>query len=447
MQKIYNYNNEVVNNLFRKNIKKEIDATFTLESILNTVTNSLCIFNSNKFLVESINQKLIDALQGEKYLFAVTGLDKVKVPSNSNMAIRHANIKNEIGFVLVDKTDLYMILSNNKLVKTIANTSLVKEMLEYFNYYFWGEAELENFSGKESAYKNTIAVALPSLSSLSSEKELGKLTVSSVGMNLGTMYSILNDTNTYQKNTIVINDFNNKIASNDSNAFVKFNDKYIKLECKAIEFADYISVDQVKFSDIVKEEGIVVSGSKFYVDEKYVINEVKQVTLDVLDTYNPDFDTYLKSVKGNQCIIEINVDVKPFILDETYNKHDNYSYIDYINNQIKERFETMINLDLKVKKQYEKIIKLSDLKEKVEKTNQVITEEILGVEVMKNKNTKIKTIDFDLSRTIVPHELLGTMVTKNKKNYIATSTKKLTEVLDFINLNKLAVEVILDESR
>lgn len=436
--KKYNYSNQILDYGFEELEVKQ--SNLALAYVVSTVKENIIIVDTvDSFFTEALTDFEHLLNQSAKLVIGLVSeptLKSLKDKGVKSGFIRSAKSDFKVGLIIVDKSMVYAVLDKNHVYQIISPDA-VKEIFDYVNHVIWSKSSFELFQGELKTVKETRqSVVVPAFDN--SSKRLEGAFFATKGADVNCKLPWLKKEEISQPGASVI--------AFNVEAFVKtYPSVYINI------FGDQYYGFAVSKESFVKAEAFAnkplgdYEGKKIWLNGEIqtVLGEDKlrigaSVPLNVVNTFEPNYDELVGRYKGLATNLIVEVDVKPKKLDDSYSLSSRYSVIAKASKDIEEGLKKVENLDPEksILKKIASIREERNIIEKIKMFNVLAKEKSFGDDVLKNKKSPISIINVNEEDLVVPNELIGKLYTKEKKMYLATSEKYLKEAIAWLKENK-----------
>ena len=384
--------------------------------------------------------------QNEKVFVGLTNdqtIYELKKNGVQNGFFRSTSEQFNIGIIVVDKQTVFLVLNTNHIYNIPQKYS--PEIFNYINHIIWAKANYEQCQGSLKKVDNArLSVVIPKFINDFS-LETNKVKIATESSNKDAECIILSQEKEVQRKSKVSPFEIEGIGFTENVLYVNtFLDNYYPIN---IEDDSIYSAESFENKTVISLLGqkIWYKGNTYIVEEKEEISFTKNVPLDEINNFEPNFDDYEQSFNGIVNSLTVFITVEPIKLDSSYTLSSRYSEIQKVENVLKESISKLesMHLEEKMQKQLENIKFEKQIPEKIKMFNNFISNKDFGLDVLNNKKT-ISPIIVNEDNLKVPNELIGKLYTKQNTYYLATSNDHLADAKHWLKDN--GVEAILIEN-
>jgi len=441
-EKQFNYSNEIVHFGFLYNNKKS--SKVTLKSIVDSVEQSIVVYDYNNILLSSIASEANVLLNDKNKLFiALTNDNELRKLMDSGVKtgfIRSTNKATNGAIIIVDKTKLYYATSNDIIFESYKK--YIPEVFNYINYLIWNTASYEILQGQMNDVKGIRhSIVKPVFETLITREEVAKKDIIGATEDIvqGSGFNYIHKEE-HVVNSVVIDSSVTSIAKVSQFAYIKvFEDAYLQVKYdNCIELAE--SFDNLTYEELVGKPAWI-DGRKIIIEKNFEINKTLELPLDSYKDFEPDFKKYINNNQiGKYTTINVIVDIVPMKIDSSYKVSNRYKEREEIGNMIDANVDKLIKLFEDDEKALNHIKSESRLVEKAKKYNAFIDNNEAGLKVLKTKRNKnsFKKVIVKENDISVPNGIIGVLYDKNNDLYLALEDEKqIKKAKEFLKENNL----------
>ena len=445
----FDLSNNKLENGFIKLPKNNSIVTF--ESIIANYKTSIIIVDTNGSFIKDAIIKLLESEKdnSKKLIIGLVNnetLLKIKSDGVKTGFYRSTKEKINIGLIILNKEEVYAVFDINHIYE-IENRQANKEIFNMINHIIWSKTDNEYFELLREVKEIRLSVIAPELKNAVRFEPNIEYDYSSNSLSSNSKVKIYNSL--FQNNdritaSIILNNTANMFGSINKMNIEVFPSYYYSFKVDESVF-DYKSFSETKLNDLVNKE-IYYKGSLVKVGEQTIVEAQKSVYLDEYNDYKPNYESIISSKEYLTRKIAFEVTVSTIKLDNSYTLHKNYSNIETVLKDIKERLNQISNLDID-KHQLKKIESISqerNIIRKVEMFNEYVNSLDVGVAALNNNQFLIKPINKNQSDLLVPSEIIGKLFSKDNKTYLATTMDRLSDAKRWLKDNNIEAKLIED---
>ena len=427
-EKQFDYSNDIVQFGFLYNNKK--NSKVTLKSIIDSVEQSIVVYDYNNILLSSIASEANVLLNDNNKLFiALTSDSELRKLMDSGVKtgfIRSTSKTATGAIIIVDKTKMYYATSKNVIFESYKSS--IPEVFNYINYLIWNTASYEIIQGQMNDVKGIRhSIVKPIFEKLITKEEVAKKNIigatEDIQQGLGLKYIHKEE---HVINSIVIDPSVTSIARTSRFAYIKvFEEVYLQVKYdNCIEQAE--SFDNLTYHDLVGKSAWI-DGKKTVIEENLKINKTLELPLDLYKDFEPEFEKYINNNQlGKYMTIDVVLDIQPMKIDSSYKISNRYKKREELIDTIDTNVGKLIKLFEDDEKVLNQIKSESRIVEKAKKYNAFIDNNEAGLKVLKTKKNKnpFKKVIVNENDIAVPNEIIGMLYEKNKDLYFALEDEK-----------------------
>jgi len=427
-EKQFDYSNDIVQFGFLYNNKK--NSKVTLKSIIDSVEQSIVVYDYNNILLSSIASEANVLLNDNNKLFIALTSDielRKLMDSGVKTGFIRSTSKTATGaIIIVDKTKMYYATSKNVIFESYKSS--IPEVFNYINYLIWNTASYEIIQGQMNDVKGIRhSIVKPIFEKLITKEEVAKKNIigatEDIQQRLELKYIHKEE---HVINSIVIDPSATSIARTSRFAYIKvFEEVYLQVKYdNCIEQAE--SFDNLTYHDLVGKSAWI-DGKKTVIEENLKINKTLELPLDLYKDFEPEFEKYINNNQlGKYMTIDVVLDIQPMKIDSSYKISNRYKKREELIDTIDTNVGKLIKLFEDDEKVLNQIKSESRIVEKAKKYNAFIDNNEAGLKVLKTKKNKnpFKKAIVNENNIAVPNEIIGMLYEKNKDLYFALEDEK-----------------------
>lgn len=424
----------------------------TIEDVLSEVSKSILVYDTKGSAFYEFASKASKLMNNPNIVFA--GLINHKMLQElKNKGIvsgfyRSTSKDIDVAIVIVDKTKAYLIVDSKHIIR-LSDQNVSSELFQFMNHVLWSRADFEvlNNNAPKKINEIRLSVVIPTFNALIKKSRINEelLLFGTEDFNTPQM-SMLSQPKDLEKDAYIINQNISSLCGFKNEFYMKlFDDVYAPIGN---------DVKHLVIGRSFKEEKIksLIDRDLWFDGKKRVIEKTKEFTstvykpLDEYKSFNPDFDQiYNQQVKENYGVVKINVDVKPIIIDSSYQLSAKYKKRVDTEKLLSENLNKLKKLaDEDNAKIIDSIISTKLLLERIKKYNEFLSQTEFGEETLKNKKASVSKINIGKEEISVPQELLGKLYTKSNKQFMALKDEdRIAEAKKWLSENNQEATLVL----
>lgn len=436
--------------------EQEKSISISIEDILSEVSKSILIYDTKGSVFEYFVSNASKQMNNPNIVFAglISNkmLQELKFKGIASGFYRSTSKEIDVAVVIVDKTKAFLLVDNKQIIK-LTNKNVITELFDYVNHVLWSQAEYEvlNNSTPKKIKEIRLSVVIPSFKAMPKKSELMDKVIHSGTEDFKEVATVfLTKPKVVDKEAKLINESISSLIEVENEGFVKlFDDIYCPIGKNVKQLVVGSSFKDANVASLINK--------KLWFDGKVrTIESEKEVTttiykpVDEYRTFEPNFDQikneFVKDIYGE---VKIKVDIKPMIIDSSYQLSSKYKKKEEIAKTLSESLNKLKKLvDKDKEKLLDNIIATNQLVEKIKKYNAFISNIEFGDETLKNKRNVVSKINVGKDEISVPQELLGKLYIKSKQQYFAISNEdKIIEAKKWLINNDQEAILVLENER
>lgn len=426
----------------------------SIQSIVNSINDNVVIYDYNDVLLNKFLNQSSDFLNDKSKLFigltSKNSLIKLKDNGVKSGFFRSTDVKANHAIIIVDRRNAYIAIEKDKILK--CNEKMTEELFDYINYLIWNLSSQELLQGYLSEVKEIRhSVLKPDFQNLSNKDSIDKSNLFSATLDFQATPAkkLLKNEENIDNSLAIINE---NIVSfcttyNEKGYINIFDDVY----CEVIlddSIITAISFKNEKLSSLVGKT-IWFDGKKYSVEKNLKIEETIYKPVNEYAFYEPIYEDYINA-EGNKMYanIEVEINVLPKKIDQSYQKSKRYEKRNQVNNEMNTKIDLLVNIFPDEEKQLQIIKEESRLTEKAKSYNDFVDKHQIGIKSLANKKKKDKSfskIIFNEKDYLVPNEVVGKLYEKKDNLYLAIKDEnKISQAMNFLKESNLKAELVLD---
>lgn len=442
--KTFNYRDNTLDFGFVKLEPKQ--SSINVESIIETVKESLIVVDTNGlFIYEFLKQAESFLNQTDKVLVGLVSdkiISDLKKNGVNNGFFRSTDELFDIGIIVVDKKSTYLVLDIKHIYSIPPRYE--PEVFSYINHILWSKANYEQCQGNLRKVDDTrLSVVAPTfLNDINFNNKKIALATESVGLDADCLI-LTKEENVGRKSKVAPFDINGIGLANGVLCVNAFGNNYypISISDNSIYTAESFEHEVIKN---LLNKTIWYKGNEYLVEESKTISGTVHVPLDMVDTFEPDFEKYEQSFNGIVLSLKVQTLIEPIKVDDSYVLSNKYMIISRVENELKEGLSRLEKMDLEkdLNKRLQSIKDEKLLSNRIKMYNSLVSSNEFGLDSLNNKNSKMKTISVNEEDLKVPNALLGTLYAKQGKNYLATTVEHIDDAKKWLKENQIEATLI-----
>lgn len=432
---------------------QEKTSSITIEDILSEVSKSILIYDTKGPVFYDFASKASKLMNNPNIVFAGLVSHKMIQELKSKGIVsgfyRATSKDIDIAVAIVDKTKAFLIVDSKHVIK-IVDLKVANEIFHYANHVLWSHAEFEvlNNSAPKKINEIRLSVVIPSFKALTLKSKFNDDLVAFGTQDFSTPHLLLlSQPRESDKDAYIINQNITSLCGIKNEFYVKlFDDFYVPIGSDIKHLVIGRSFKDEKIGLLI-EKDLWFDGKKRLIKKEETFASTIYMPLDEYKTFEPDFDQiYSQQVKENYGTVKINVDVKPLVIDTSYQISSKYDKRLKIERQLTENLSKIKKLaDEDNAKIIENIISIKLLVERIKKYNDFLSTNEFGEETLKNKKANVSKINIGKEEISVPQELLGKLYAKSNKQFLAIKDEsRITDAKKWLKENNQEATLVLD---
>lgn len=428
------------------------NCSITLEDIISNVSTSLLIYDTKGAVFLELASKAKKIINNHNTVFAGlishTMIKDLKSNGIVSGFYRSTSSNSNIAIAIADKINAYLIIDTKSIIK-VSSKKLSFELFNYVNHLLWSRAEFEvlNNSVPKKITEIRLSVVVPTFESVRTKSELLNESYKYGTQDFDANHVLLTKPKVVDQKALLINSNIDSMIGNENQYYIRVFDEYYAPVNQDISFL-------FKGSSFINEKVQTLVNKRSWFDEKdrtieseKVFEVVEMQPLDSYKQYEPDFEAlYKQLVKDNYGKVRINVNVKPIMIDSTYQISPKYAKRTKIEAFVEESLNKLQKLaDENSKKTINNIKTIKWVAEKIQKHNEFVATNEFGDDTLKNKKSSISKININIEDITIPQELLGKLYIKKNQQYFALKDEtRLAEAKQWLKENNQDAIMVLD---
>lgn len=423
------------------------NSSITLEEFTNMTKSSLFIYDTeNCVLVELLRRNLALVNDNNKLFIGLVNnetlhsLEKLGVKTG---IFRSTMFKCNCAVIVVDKSRVFLGIDANHIYEVKKDYS--KEVFGYVNHLFWAQTQYEYFGTYNKVTELRLSVIEPDLSLLKNQNSNSVIFGTETFQTENMMISQESDTGrkSYLLSCSLPKAFSN--YENELNINV-FNDVYLPIDFHKNTLFKGESFKNRPLRDFANKK-IWFKGKKFDIKEQKTITDTVYLTLNEIENYSPDFDKIAMRNEDLVCTLNVEVDVRPLTLNNTFKRHSNYKVREKAEIDLNNAIKKIENLNIDgIEKKLFTIKNTKILIDKIRLFNTFLKdeEEKIGDAILTLKEKNISPIIVSSEKIVVPSDLIGELYQKDGKTYLAINSESdYKDGKEWLGNNKMEGSIIL----
>lgn len=429
--------------------KKPNNKFLSLKNIISEIQSNVLVFDTKGDAFYKFMHEAKDIVNKDSYV--VVGLISIEMIRNlKKMGIVNGFYRSVMEYltnhaiIIVDKTEVYIEIIRDSFLK-ISDKKVVQEIAEYLNFIMWTQTNFEviNQSSPREIKELRLSVPKPREQYIT---KIEQLEIATKDLN-PTREVLLNKPEKLDIKAHVIPREIKSIGFDQNYAYVNiFKDRYIPVKLTLDQISNAESFKDKKVRELIATY-IWYEGKEDIVEPSYELNQVIYQPLDTYQTYEPDYKKIIdKSVSKIYGEVNLNIDIKPIVVDNSYKLTPNYKKRNDILTKVDESIKKLMNLsDKEDYKKLEIISNLTKLSDKIQKYNEFLSDTEIGLEQLKSKKSNVQKININLSDITVPPELIGRLLMKDNQLYFALKDEsKIDLAKQWMKENNVKATMVMD---
>lgn len=428
-------------------------SSITIEDILSEVSKSILIYDTRGIAFYELASKAAKLMNNPNIVFAGLVSHKILQELKSKGIVSgfyRSTAKNtDIAVVVVDKAKAYLII-DAKTIILINDRITSVEIFNYINHVLWTSTDFEvlNNNSPKKITEIRLSVVIPSFQTLLNKTALDQEEIKYGTEDFASSQTVfLTQPKDIQKDAQIINQNITSLCGVGRKFYVRlFDEFYVPIGLNVKELIVGKHFKDQKISSLIGKD-LWFDGKKRVIEKETEVSSIIYKPLDEYKSFNPDFDQiYNQQVKENYGVVKINVDVKPIIIDSSYQLSAKYKKRAETEKLLSENLNKLKKLnDEDNAKIIDSIISTKLLLERIRKYNEFLSQTEFGEETLKNKKASVSKINVGKEEISVPQELLGKLYTKSNKQFMALKDEdKITDAKKWLSENNQEATLVLN---
>jgi hypothetical protein len=402
-------------------------STITIDDILSEVSKSILIYDTKGTVFYDFASKASKLMNNPMVVFAALlnhkMLQELKSKGIVSGFYRSTSKDIDVAMVIVDKTKAYLIVDSKHIIK-ISDQKVASELFQFMNHVLWSRADFEvlNNSAPKKINEIRLSVVIPSFHALSSKTNFNDDLVQFGTQDFSSPQIVmLSQPKDIEKDAYIINQSISSLCGIKNEFYVKlFDDMYAPIGSDIKHLVIGRSFNDSKIGSLI-DKNIWFDGKKRIIEKEKEFSSSLYKPVDEYKTFEPDFDQiYKQQLNEIYGTVKINVDVKPMVIDASYQISAKYKKRSDTEKLLAENLSKLKKLaDDDNVKIIDSIINTKLLLERISKYNKFLSLNEFGEETLKNKKANVSKINIGKEEISVPQELLGKLYTKSNKQFLA----------------------------
>jgi len=428
------------------------NCSVTIDDIISDVSASLLIYDTKGSVFLELASKAKKIINNQNVVFAGlvshTMIKDLKSKGIVSGFYRSTSSNSDIAIAIADKINAYLIIDTKNIIK-IPSKKLSIELFNYVNHLLWSRAEFEvlNNSAPKKITEIRLSVVIPTFEIIQTKSDLQGKTYEYGTQNFDANQVLLTKPKEVDRKALLINSNIGSMIGNEDQYYIRVFDEYYAPISREVSFLfEGKSFSNEKFQTLVNKN-TWFDGKDRTIESEKVFEVVEVQPLDSYKQFEPDFEAlYKQLVKENYGKVRINVDVKPIMIDSTYQISPKYAKRAKIEAFVEESLNKLQKLaDDDSQKILSNIKAIKWVAEKIQKHNEFVANNEFGDDTLKNKKSSVSKININIEDITIPQELLGKLYTKKNQQYLALKDEtRLAEAKAWLKENNQDAIMVLE---